>query len=234
MPPEVLPFSPIAACGCSDGETSGAATNARLVALMEGVRAGDQGSARAMVDLLEPVVLRIVRARRPRRTAEEDLMQEVFMKLFARLGQYKGDAPFTHWVSRIALTTCLDHGRAQKRRPEWRWADLEEGQLQVLERVAADDVAQRPGDLLATRELVEKLLGRLKPEDRRVIELYELEQRSLLEICAELGWNFEFAKMRLFRARGKLRRILRMTGGLDAALLGWHGDTPAERKRDVA
>ena len=90
------------------------------------------------------------------------------------------------------------------------------------------------GDLLATRELVEKLLGRLKVEDRRVIELFELEQRSLLEICAELGWNFEFAKMRLFRARGKLRRLLRMTGGLDDELLGWSTAMGAEQKRKVA
>lgn len=198
------------------------------------VGTGDQAAARALVEFLEPIVLRIVRTRRPRRVAEEDLTQEVFMKMFARLDQYKGDAPFTHWVSRIALTTCLDHGRAQKRRPEWRWADLEEWETQFLDRVTDDQHARRPGDLLATRELVEKLLGRLKAEDRRVIELFELEQRSLLEICAELGWTFEFAKMRLFRARGKLRRLLRMTGGLDDELLGWSTAMGAEQKRKAA
>ena len=233
MAVERLAF-PRAAEVSPETQTGGAELNARLAVLCAGVRAGDQDAARAMVDLLQPVVLRIVRVRRPRRTAEEDLTQEVFMKIFARLGQYKGDAPFTHWVSRIALTTCLDHGRAQKRRPEWRWADLEEGQMQWLERAAADEGAQRPGDLLATRELVEKLLGRLTPEDRRVIEWYEIEQRSLLEICGELGWNFEFAKMRLFRARGKLRRILRMTGGLDAALSGWTVSADRERKSEAA
>jgi RNA polymerase sigma-70 factor (ECF subfamily) len=148
-------------------------------------------------------------------------MQEVFMKMFARLGQYQGDAPFAHWVARIALTTCLDQGRAQQRRPEWRWADLEEQETEFLDRVTDDPHARRPGELWATREFLEKLLGRLKPEDRRVIELYELEQRTILEICAETGWTFEFAKMRLFRARRKLCRLLATAGGFDGALWGW-------------
>ena len=194
------------------------------------VRAGDQAAARALVEWVQPVVLRIVRARRPRRMAEEDLMQEVFMKLFARLGQYQGEAPFTHWVSRIAVTTCLDHWRAQQRRPELRWADLAEWETEFLERVTDDQNGLRPGDGLATRELVEKLLGRLKAEDRRVVVLFELEQRSIAEICAETGWSFEFAKMRLFRARRKLCRMLATAGGFDGALWGLSAATvPAWR-----
>lgn len=185
------------------------------------VGAGDQAAARAMVDWLRPQVLRIVRARRPRRLAEEDLMQEVFMKMFARLGQYQGDAPFEHWVSRIAVTTCLDQWRAQQRRPELRRADLEEWESELLDRMTVDHRGRRPGDLLATRELVEKFLGRLKPEDRRVIVLFELEQRSIAEVCGETGWSFEFAKMRLFRARRKLCRMLATVGEFDGALWGF-------------
>lgn len=184
------------------------------------INAGDQEAARLLVERVRPVVLRIVRARRPRRIAEEDLMQEVYMKMFTRLGQYAGDAPFTHWVSRIAVTTCMDQWRALQRRPELRWADLAEWETDLLERVSDDQNSRRPGESLATRELVEKLLGRLKAEDRRVIMLFELEQRSITEICAETGWSFEFTKMRLFRARRKLCRMLATTGGFDGALWG--------------
>ena len=183
-------------------------------------RAGDQAAARALVERLRPVVLRIVRARRPKRVAEEDLTQEVFMKLFARLGQYAGDAPFTHWVSRIAVTTCLDHWRALQRRPELGWADLAEWEKEFLDRVTDDQHGYRPGDGLATRELVEMLLGRLKADDRRVIVLFELEQRSIAEICDETGWSFEFTKMRLFRARRKLCRLIATAGGFDGGLWG--------------
>jgi DNA-directed RNA polymerase specialized sigma24 family protein len=113
------------------------------------ITAGDQQAARLLVEHLQPLVLRIVRARRPRRLAEEDLTQEVFMKMFSRLGQYAGDAPFTHWVSRIAVTTCMDHWRALQRRPELRWADLAEWETDVLERVTDEQNAKLPGDLLA-------------------------------------------------------------------------------------
>ncbi len=201
---------------------SGGPTQTRMTAeWLAAVRAGDQGAARELVEVLTPVVLRVVRRRRLRRVAEEDLTQEIFMKMFARLGQYQGDAPLVHWVSRIAVTTCLDHGRAQGRRPEWRWADLAEGEAEFLERATEDRQARRPGELLATREFLEKLLGRLKPEDRLVIERYELEGRTILEICAETGWEFEFAKMRLFRARRKLCRLVATAGGFDGALWGW-------------
>lgn len=186
---------------------------------------GDQAAARALVERVQPIVRRIVQARRPRRVAAEDLMQEVFMKMFVRLGQYHGDAPFEHWVARIAVTTCLDHGRAWQRRPELRWADLAEWETEFLERVTDDQNGRRPGDALATHELVEKLLGRLKAEDRRVIVLFELERRSILEICAETGWSFEFTKMRLFRARRKLCRMVATAGGFDGALWGWSAAT---------
>lgn len=187
------------------------------------VAAGDQDAARALVEHLKPRVLRIVRARRLRRIGEDDLMQEVFMKVFARIGQYHGDAPFTHWVARIAVTTCLDHGRGQRRRPELRHADLAEWELELLDRVTEDQSGARPGDLFAAREMVEKLLGRLKADDRRVIVWFELEQRSIAEISEETGWSFEFTKMRLFRARRKLCRMLATMQGFDGELWGLSG-----------
>lgn len=77
------------------------------------VRRRDQAAARELVDHLYPQVFRIVRSRLPRRVAVEDLMQDVFLKMFSRLEQYQGNVPFTHWVSRIAVTTCIDQLRRQ-------------------------------------------------------------------------------------------------------------------------
>jgi RNA polymerase sigma-70 factor (ECF subfamily) len=114
--------------------------------------------------------------------------------------------PFTHWVSRIAVTTCIDQLRAQKRRPELRWADLSERESEVLDSVmTGEDVA--PDDALAAKELVQKLLERLKPEDRMVIQMLDLEQKSVAEISAVTGWNQTLVKVRAFRARRKLQRF---------------------------
>jgi RNA polymerase sigma-70 factor (ECF subfamily) len=62
-------------------------------------------------------------------------------------------------------------------------------------------------DALAARELVYKLLGQLKVEDRLVIRLLDLEQRSVAEISELTGWNPSLVKVRAFRARGKLKKL---------------------------
>jgi RNA polymerase sigma-70 factor (ECF subfamily) len=114
---------------------------------------------------------------------------------------------FTHWVSRIAVTTCIDQLRAQKRRPEFRWADLSEQEAEVLDSVLTNESDVAANDALAARELVYKLLGQLKPEDRLVLKLLDLEQHSVAEISEITGWNQSLVKVRAFRARGKLKKL---------------------------
>ena len=177
-----------------------------LAACLERVRQRDQDAARQLVDHLYPLVIRIVRAHLPRRVAEEDLAQDVFLKMFTRLEQYQGAVPFPHWVSRIAVTTCIDQLRAQKRRPEFRWADLSEGEAEVLDAVTADQSEGTP-DALEARELVHKLLGQLKAEDQMVIQMLDLEQKSIAEISNLTGWNPSLIKVRAFRARRKLQKL---------------------------
>jgi RNA polymerase sigma-70 factor (ECF subfamily) len=171
------------------------------------VRRRDQQAARDLVDHLFPLVLRIVRSHLPRRVSEEDLCQEVFLKMFSRLAQYQGAVPFTHWVSRIAVTTCIDHLRAQRRRPEFRWADLSENEAQVLDAVLTGENDVATNDALAARELVHKLLSQLKPDDQLVVRMLDLEQRSIAEIAAVTGWNQSLVKVRAFRARRKLQKL---------------------------
>lgn len=170
------------------------------------VRQRDEAACRKLVEHLYPAVIRIVRAHLPRRDAEEDLAQEVFLKMFARLDQYRENVPLEHWVSRIAVTTCYDKLRAQQRRPELRRADLSEEEAERIDRITADTADATKASAFAARELVGHLLERLNPADRLVITLLELEQRSIEEIRQVTGWNRSLIKVRAFRARQKLRR----------------------------
>ena len=173
------------------------------------VRQRDQAAARDLVEHLHPLVIRIVRAHLPRRVSEEDLTQEIFLKMFSRIDQYQGAVPFQNWVSRIAVTTCIDQLRAQKRRPELRWADLSETEAEVLDSVMTNERDVAPDEAASAKELVHKLLDQLKPEDRLVIQYLDLEQRSVAEISALTGWNQTLVKVRAFRARRKLQRFYR-------------------------
>lgn len=178
-----------------------------LVGCLARVRQRDQVASRQLVEHLYPLVIRIVRSHLPRRVSEEDLAQDIFLKMFTRLAQYQGNVPFPHWVSRIAVTTCIDQLRAQKRRPEFRWADLSENEAEVLDAVLTDERDTAPGDALAGRELVHKLLDQLKPDDRLVIQLLDLEQKTIAEISRQTGWNQTLVKVRAFRARRKLQKL---------------------------
>jgi RNA polymerase sigma-70 factor (ECF subfamily) len=180
-----------------------------LTGCLQRVRQRDQAAARELVEHLHPLVIRIVRSHLPRRVAEEDLTQEVFLKMFSRLEQYQGAVPFPHWVSRIAVTTCIDHLRAQKRRPEFRWADLSEREAEVLDAVMTNENEVAANDAMAAQELVQKLLAQLKPDDQLVLRLLDLEQKSIAEIAELTGWNQSLIKVRAFRARRKLQKLFK-------------------------
>ncbi|HEY1174057.1 MAG TPA: sigma-70 family RNA polymerase sigma factor [Verrucomicrobiae bacterium] len=179
-----------------------------IAACLQRVRARDEEAARQLVAHLYPLVIKIVRAHLPRRMAEEDLAQEIFLKMFANLDQYRGAVPFEHWVSRVAVSTCLDSLRFHKRRPELRWADLNETEAEVLDAVIQSENEPHPSQTMAANELVGKLLDCLGPEDRLVIQLLDLEEKSVAEISELTGWGASMVKVRAFRARAKLRKHL--------------------------
>ncbi len=176
---------------------------------VERAQTGDQDAARLLVEHLYPEVLRLVRAHLPRRTADVDLAQDVFVKLLSRLHQYRPHPgiPFTHWVSRLAVRTCLDALRAERRRPEIRWSELSDDQTRWLDFLAAENQPAPTDQPAAARELVELLLRQLSPDDRLVLTLLDLQERSVREISAATGWSVPGVKVRAFRARRRLQRL---------------------------
>ena len=177
-----------------------------VMACVKQVRRRDEDAARALFRHLYPLVSRLVRSHLPRRTSPEDLVQTVFMKVFASLDSFSGAVPLEHWVSRIAINTCLNQLAAEKARPELRWADLSEEQAQALEATTAGQAELDPTQNLASREIVEKLLAQLAPTDRLLMTLLHLEGRSVNEVRQITGWNVPVIKIRAFRARRKLRK----------------------------
>jgi RNA polymerase sigma-70 factor (ECF subfamily) len=176
---------------------------------LEKVRQGDGAAACTLVEELYPLVQKIVRSRIPAFAAEEDMIQEVFMKMFSKLDQYetRDNGSFEHWVSRLAFRTCLDRLRYEARRPEIRWSELTAEQAAWLEFMVLDG-SSPPGDSAhSAREAVELLLSRLSPPDRTVISLLDLEQKSVKEISALTGWSQVGVKVRAFRARQRLRKL---------------------------
>jgi RNA polymerase sigma factor (sigma-70 family) len=178
-------------------------------ALVEAALRHDDEAARELVRQLYPLVAKLVRAHRPRRAAEEDLSQMIFIKVFQKLSQFSGKVPLEHWVSRIAVNTCLNQIASEKVRPELRQADLSEEEQAVVENLAATSEELAPDKRFASRQLVEHLLAALKPAERLVIDLLYLQGRSVAEIKKITGWSESLVKVRAFRARQKMKEQLK-------------------------
>ena len=136
----------------------------------------------------------------------------IFIKIFQRLGQFSGKVPLEHWVSRIAVNTCLNQIQSEKVRPELRHADLREEEQAVIENLAASSDELAPDRQLASRQLVEHLLRFLKPVERLVIDLLYLQGRSVEEIHQITGLGTAAIKVRAFRARQKMKAQLEKLG----------------------
>jgi RNA polymerase sigma factor (sigma-70 family) len=177
-------------------------------ALVHAALQHDDEAARALVRQLYPVVAKIVRAHRPRRTDEEDLCQMIFIKVFQKLSQFSGKVPLEHWVSRIAVNTCLSQIEWEKIRPELRQADLSVEEQAVIENLATSPAELAPDRRFASRQLVEHLLAALKPVERLAIDLLYLQGRSVEDIRRITGWGAALIKVRAFRARQKMKDYL--------------------------
>ena len=136
----------------------------------------------------------------------------IFIKVFQKLSQFSGKVPLEHWVSRIAVNTCLTQIESEKVRPELRHADLSEEEEAVVNNLAGSPEELAPDNQLASRQLVEHLLEFLKPVERLIIDLLYLQGRSVEEIHQITGMGLAAIKVRAFRARQKMKAQLTKLG----------------------
>ena len=168
---------------------------------------GDAASFEPLVAKYSPRVFATARRYARRESEVEDIVQEVWSKAFRRLPGFRGEAPFEHWLMRVAVRTCYDFLREHQRNRESNFTDLTGPENDWLESfVRAPDQVSDTAE--AARQLVERLLAMLSPPARLVVTLLEIEDRSLKEISDLTGWSVPLVKVRAFRARAEMRKCL--------------------------
>ena len=168
-----------------------------------------EGSAESFEPLVVKYQSRIFAlARRYARREDEveDIVQTVFLKAYSKLSSYRGDAPFEHWLMRTATYTCYDFLRKHQRNREWNASDLSEEENDWFENIGEESTAETNRE--AASALVNKLLEGLKPEDRHIITLLELEHQTVKEIAELTGLSESNVKVKAHRAREKMRSAL--------------------------
>ena len=175
--------------------------------LIAAVLQGDTASFEPLVKKYLPRVFATARRYARRDSEVEDIVQEVWSKAFLKLSTFRGDAPFEHWLMRLAVHTCYDFLRSHQRNRETTFTELSEPETDWLDRfVAAPESASDEAE--AARELIERVLSMLSPQARLVITLLEIEDRSVKEIAELTDWSAPLVKVRAFRARAEMRKCL--------------------------
>ncbi|MES2709313.1 MAG: RNA polymerase sigma factor [Verrucomicrobiota bacterium] len=136
----------------------------------------------------------------------EDLAQDIFIKAWKGLASYRGDAPFEHWLMRVAVRACFDFLRRNRNRREHevsRDALMEAGHFPA-EGIHAGTALEENHALLEVR----RAMSLLSPKEQHVLTLLELEDRPVKEVASLTGWSEANVKVRAFRARQALRKCI--------------------------
>ena len=171
---------------------------------------GDVNAYEHLVKKYKRYVFKIVNKHIPYEQVEETA-QDVFVRAYQSLPNFKKKSSFKQWLAKITVRTCYDFWRKAYRNRELPMSSLTENQKDWLEKVIADQASRSFYEEGAQKEAAEVLnyaLDRMSAEDRMVLELIYLEGLSGKEAAALLGWSVANVKIRSFRARKKLHKLL--------------------------
>jgi len=166
---------------------------------------GDQGALKEIFDQYNKRVYRIAYGVVRQREDALDIVQEVFIKLFRSIRNFKGRSKFYTYLYRLAMNTAIDHVRKAAKYPA---SSLDqEGVLQPV-----DEVEKGPERILLHKELegrVSWAMGRLPIDQRTALVLREVEGLSYQEMAETMGCSIGTVMSRLHYGRRKMRELLK-------------------------
>ena len=172
---------------------------------------GNVNAFELVINRYRALVMKIVRKHVPHQDVEETV-QESFVRAYLSLATFAGKSDFSQWLSAVALRTCYDFWRKAYRSREVPMSVITDKHRDWLEEVLSgesEESRREAGLRSEAKELLEYALGTLSPEDRMVLELVYLEGLSVKEAANRLGWSTANVKVRSFRSRRKLEKLLR-------------------------
>jgi len=186
-----------------------------MPALVERARRRDPEAFRALFQAHVAAVHRVVRRMVGARPDVDDLVQTAFFEAFRSLPDFRGDALFSTWLTRIAVRVTM---RAARRRPATA-TPLDE----VGEPASTTPGPERVAAARETLALVESLLGELRPKRRAAFVLHVLEGYSMEEVAAMLSASTAAIKVRVHDARRHIERRVRQNRAMGVTLTGGGG-----------
>jgi RNA polymerase sigma-70 factor, ECF subfamily len=175
--------------------------------LIESCIQGDRSAFERLIKLYERKVFGLIFQTTRSPNIVEDLAQEIFVKVYFSLSQFRLDASFDAWLYRITINHCYDYLRKRQNTPQISESELSDEESQIFDILSSQlpaagvDHAKR----FELKQIADKLLGYLPPLDRSLLVLKEVEELSIDELAKVFKLSKSAIKLRLFRARNRLK-----------------------------
>jgi RNA polymerase sigma-70 factor (ECF subfamily) len=173
---------------------------------------GDDGAFEELVEVHYSRIARIAGRFFRQHDVIEEICQEVFVKAFVNMKSYRGEMPLQNWLSRIAANACYDQLRRRRRRPESAVSQLFDDPAEFFARLKDPATDRQYWSREEARVCAEQMLAMLEAPERLVLTLMVLEDLSVAEVAQITGWSSANVKVRAFRARRKLGKMLQKGG----------------------
>jgi len=169
--------------------------------LISQVVAGNSAAYATLVDRYQGFVFTIVLRYIKSREDAEEVSQDIFVKAYRNLSDFKGASKFSTWLYTVTTTTCISFLRKKK---------LEVHSLDHEKVFAAADnidsgMSANQVEAKSRSQMVNEAIKLLSPDDAQIITLFYKGEQSLEEIAAILGKETNAVKVQLHRARGRLK-----------------------------
>jgi RNA polymerase sigma-70 factor (ECF subfamily) len=135
------------------------------------------------------------------RSVADDVTQQIFLKLFTAIRQFRGDSEFTTWLYRLVVNACLDERRRRRRLLPW-------GETVAMRNPSDKKPQEKQYARLEIAEAVQEAIGELKPKFRLPILLKYIEGLSYEEIASVMGCSKGTVASRLNRGHSQLAKRL--------------------------
>jgi RNA polymerase sigma-70 factor, ECF subfamily len=192
-------------------------------ALVEGLRSGEEAAYETLIQRFEHPVFNVVSRLMDDPSDAADVVQEVFLKVFRNVANFRGDSSLKTWIYRISVNEARNHRRwfSRHRRQEV-GLDSDPAEARNYED-SLPDPGRSPFEAMADHEthlLIEDALSKVNPKFRAALVLREIEGLSYEEISEILDVSLGTVKSRILRGRDALRKHL--AGRLQpASALAW-------------
>lgn len=175
--------------------------------LVDAARHGDENAVRQIVRQLNPRLFRVARGIVDSDAAAEDVVQKTYLLAFTHLDQFRGEAAFSTWITRIAINAARMHLRTERFHESYDTVT----DIPATGNVLAPEPFESPEEGALRQEagkLLNDAVSKLPEALRLVFLLREVEDMDVREIAHDLGLHPITVKTRLFRARRRLRAAL--------------------------